>query len=96
MSVPLFLGASLLSNLDRVLVFVVVAKKSVDAESVFKTHWKGFSLIGEVHEDIFFGSFGELDEVSLELLWLRLFDTLWNDDLTLLEFLFLHVDRIIF
>jgi len=92
MSFPLFLGTSLLSNLDRVLVLVEVAKKCVNAEFVFKTHRKGFSLIGEVHKDIFLGRFCELVKISLELFWLGLFDTLWNYDLKLLKFLFLHVD----
>lgn len=95
MSVPFFFRTSLLTNLYRVLVFLVVAKESVDAEFVLKTHWKSLSLVWEVNKYIFLGCFCDLYKISLKLLWLGLFDALWDDDLTLLEFLLLHVHGVV-
>ena len=95
MILPLFLVARLRTNLNRVLVLVVVSEERVDTELVLEAHREGLILIGEVNEDVFLGLLGQLHEVLLEILGLRLLDHLRHHGHGDLELLLLHVHRVV-
>lgn len=93
--IPLFLVACLLPHLDGVLVLVVVSEESVDVEAVLEAHRERLSLEWEVHEDILFLGFGELEQEFFKLFRLSFLNALWDNNHALLELLLLHVDVVV-
>ena len=94
-SMPLFLRTRLRTDLNRVLVLIVVTEERIAIELVLEAHREGLVLIWEVNEHILLAILGQLHEVLLQLLRLRLLDDLRNDDHGDLEFLLLHVHRVV-
>lgn len=95
MGVPLLLITSLFTNLDGVLVLIVVTEESVDAKLVLKAHWESLILMWEVNKNILLCRLGQLHEVLFELFRLSFFDSLRDDDHSFLELLLLNIDRFV-
>lgn len=64
-SMPLFLSARLRTNLDRILVLIVVTKERIATELVLEAHREGLVLIREVDENVLLVLLGQLHEVLL-------------------------------
>ena len=94
-SVPFFLVSSLLTDLDSVLVLIIVTEECIDTELIFEAHWEGFILVREVNEDVLLTLLGQSHQVLFEFLRLCLLNDLRNHNHSNLELLLLHVNRVV-